>query len=57
MQSDDGQTVDASTLPKEGLPIYDGKFRRYGFYGIIFDVPVRYVPIEPIGRGAYGVVW
>ncbi|GJP35664.1 hypothetical protein CLOM_g20182 [Closterium sp. NIES-68] len=57
MQQDDGtQGSDGVQIPKEGQLTYDGRYRRYSFYGIIFEVPVRYVPLVPIGRGAYGIV-
>lgn len=42
--------------PTEGTLTYDGRYRRYSFYGIVFEVPIRYVPLVPIGRGAYGIV-
>ncbi|CAI5522713.1 unnamed protein product [Closterium sp. Naga37s-1] len=55
-QEDASQGADGVQIPKEGTLTYDGRYRRYSFYGIIFEVPVRYVPLVPIGRGAYGIV-
>lgn len=25
--------------------------------GSLFEVPAKYMPIKPIGKGAYGIVW
>ena len=41
-----------------GIPTYDGRYVRYNILGNIFEVSSKYVPpIQPVGRGAYGIVW
>lgn len=41
-----------------GTPTYDGRYVRYNILGNTFEVPSKYVPpIQPVGRGAYGIVW
>lgn len=61
MQQDDPPAPNSASIPppgeREGIPIYEGKFRRYSFYGGVLELPVKYVPGDPIGRGAYGIVW
>ncbi|KAK8550960.1 hypothetical protein V6N13_119461 [Hibiscus sabdariffa] len=40
-----------------GTPAYNGRYVRYNILGNIFEVPSKYVPpIQPVGRGAYGIV-
>lgn len=40
-----------------GIPTYDGRYVRYNILGNTFEVPSKYVPpIQPVGRGAYGIV-
>jgi len=41
----------------EGVPIYDGTYKRYNFSWGVLELPVKYAPGDPIGRGAYGIVW
>ncbi|CAI7780818.1 unnamed protein product [Closterium sp. NIES-53] len=56
-QSDASQgPPDGVQIVSEGTLTYDGRYRRYSISGINFEVPVRYVPLFPLGRGAYGVV-
>ncbi|CAI5972184.1 unnamed protein product [Closterium sp. NIES-64] len=56
-QSDASQgPLDGVQIVSEGTLTYDGRYRRYSISGINFEVPVRYVPLFPLGRGAYGVV-
>ncbi len=41
-----------------GIPTYDGKYVQYNILGNLFEVSGNYVPpIQPVGRGAYGIVW
>ncbi|KAE9620530.1 putative mitogen-activated protein kinase CMGC-MAPK family [Lupinus albus] len=41
----------------KGIPIHEGKFVRYNVLGNFFDVFPKYVPpLQPIGRGSYGIV-
>uniref|UniRef100_A0A2N9H0C2 Mitogen-activated protein kinase n=1 Tax=Fagus sylvatica TaxID=28930 RepID=A0A2N9H0C2_FAGSY len=40
-----------------GIPTYDGKYVQYNILGNLFEVSGNYVPpIQPVGRGAYGIV-
>lgn len=41
----------------QGVPTYGGKYVKYSLYGNLFEVSKKYVPIRPVGRGAYGLVW
>ncbi|XP_021278374.1 mitogen-activated protein kinase homolog NTF6 [Herrania umbratica] len=44
-------------VDSRGIPTYGGRYVRYDVLGIIFEVSSKYVPpIQPIGRGAYGIV-
>ncbi|GER42004.1 mitogen-activated protein kinase [Striga asiatica] len=46
-----------SAVQVGGVPIYGGKFTQYNVLGNLFEVPSKYIPpINPIGRGAYGLV-
>lgn len=41
-----------------GVPSSDGKYVQYNVMGNLFEVSSKYVPpIQPIGRGAYGIIW
>jgi mitogen-activated protein kinase 1/3 len=40
-----------------GILTYDGRYVMYNVLGNIFELSSKYIPpIEPIGRGAYGIV-
>lgn len=42
----------------KGVPAYGGKYIHYNVLGNLFEVSSKYVPpIQPVGRGAYGIVW
>lgn len=42
----------------KGIPTRDGKYVEYNVVGNFFEVTSKYVPpIQPVGRGAYGIVW
>lgn len=34
-----------------------GNLSQFIVCGNLFEVDARYVPIKPVGKGAYGVVW
>ncbi|KAL4570959.1 hypothetical protein LXL04_017708 [Taraxacum kok-saghyz] len=41
----------------KGVPAYGGKYIHYNVLGNLFEVSSKYVPpIQPVGRGAYGIV-
>ncbi|KVH94584.1 Mitogen-activated protein (MAP) kinase, conserved site-containing protein [Cynara cardunculus var. scolymus] len=41
----------------KGVPAYGGKYIHYSVLGNLFEVSSKYVPpIQPVGRGAYGIV-
>nr|GMD12481.1 mitogen-activated protein kinase homolog NTF6 [Ipomoea batatas] len=41
----------------KGVPIFGGKYTQYNVLGNLFHVPAKYIPpIQPVGRGAYGMV-
>ncbi|XP_031485778.1 mitogen-activated protein kinase homolog NTF6-like [Nymphaea colorata] len=41
----------------KGVPTHDRKYVQYNILGNLFEVSSKYVPpIQPIGRGAYGIV-
>ena len=43
---------------KGGVPTYGGRYVLYNVLGHLFELPSNYVPpIQPLGRGAYGIVW
>ena len=43
------------TETKEGVP--EGDIHSYMCLGTRFDVPERYIVVDSVGQGAYGVVW
>jgi mitogen-activated protein kinase 1/3 len=46
------------TKTKGGTLIHDGKYIQYNVLGNIFEVTSNYIPpLQPVGRGAYGIVW
>ncbi|WVZ04489.1 hypothetical protein V8G54_025295 [Vigna mungo] len=47
-----------SEKPKgKGIPIHGGKYVRYNILGNVFEVYAKYAPpLQPVGRGAYGIV-
>ncbi|KAL0309261.1 UNVERIFIED_CONTAM: Mitogen-activated protein kinase [Sesamum radiatum] len=40
----------------KGVPTHGGKYVQYNVYGSLFEVPRKYVPLRPVGRGACGFV-
>ncbi|TYJ33469.1 hypothetical protein E1A91_A05G105600v1 [Gossypium mustelinum] len=48
---------EGTAIDLRGTPTYDGRYVRYNILGNIFEVSSKYVPpIQPVGRGAYGIV-
>lgn len=44
-------------MKDRGIPLYGGKYVQYNILGNLFQVSSKYVPpLQPIGRGAYGIV-
>lgn len=45
-------------IEAKGIPAYGRRYVQYNILGSFFEVPAKYVPpIQPVGRGAYGIVW
>nr|XP_009597777.1 mitogen-activated protein kinase 4-like [Nicotiana tomentosiformis] len=40
----------------KGVPTHGGRYAQYNVYGNLFEVSKKYVPLRPVGRGAYGIV-
>lgn len=41
-----------------GVPTHGGTYVLYNILGNLFEVSSKYSPpIQPVGRGAYGIVW
>ncbi|KAL6569549.1 Mitogen-activated protein kinase 11 [Orobanche minor] len=40
----------------KGVPTHGGRYVQYNVYGNLFEVSRKYIPIRPVGRGAYGIV-
>ncbi|KAL2328675.1 hypothetical protein Fmac_022102 [Flemingia macrophylla] len=41
----------------KGIPVHGGKYVRYNILGNIFEVYAKYAPpLQPVGRGAYGII-
>ncbi|XP_019177682.1 PREDICTED: mitogen-activated protein kinase homolog NTF6-like [Ipomoea nil] len=54
-----GMENEANPIAAEirGVPIFGGKYTQYNVLGNLFHVPAKYIPpIQPVGRGAYGMV-
>ncbi|KAJ9548125.1 hypothetical protein OSB04_020668 [Centaurea solstitialis] len=55
MEADDSKAEQGLVL--KGVPAYGGKYTHYNVLGNLFEVSSKYVPpIQPVGRGAYGIV-
>ena len=49
---------ESAAVEVKGVPSYGGKYVQYNVLGNLFEVSAKYVPpIQPVGRGAYGIVW
>lgn len=45
-------------IEDKGITSYGGRYLQYNILGSLFEVSSKYVPpIQPVGRGAYGIVW
>ncbi|KAH6786319.1 MAP kinase 5 [Perilla frutescens var. hirtella] len=40
----------------KGVPTHGGRYVQYNVYGNLFEVLMKYVPLRPVGHGAYGIV-
>ncbi|KAF3648079.1 Mitogen-activated protein kinase 4 [Capsicum annuum] len=40
----------------KGVPTHGGRYVQYNVYGNLFEVTKKYIPLRPVGRGAYGIV-
>lgn len=41
-----------------GILTYNGRYVMYNVLGNLFELSSKYIPpIQPVGRGAYGIVW
>lgn len=48
----------AKSKEVRGVPSYGGRYMMYNVLGNLFEVSSKYAPpIQPVGRGAYGIVW
>ncbi|PSR90004.1 Mitogen-activated protein kinase [Actinidia chinensis var. chinensis] len=48
---------ESAVAVRGGVPTHDGKYVQYNVLGNIFEVSAKYAPpIQPVGRGAYGIV-
>ena len=58
MEKENGECETENMKGKVAIPIHGGKYVRYNILGNFFDVYAKYSPpIQPVGRGAYGIVW
>ncbi|XP_076958298.1 mitogen-activated protein kinase homolog NTF6-like [Bidens hawaiensis] len=57
MEEGDESKGEPGGVVSKGLPAYGGKYIHYNVLGNLFEVSSKYAPpIQPLGRGAYGVV-
>lgn len=48
---------ESTVLEVRGIPTYGGGYVQYNVLGNLFEVSSKYIPpIQPVGRGAYGIV-
>ncbi|KAK3206119.1 hypothetical protein Dsin_020165 [Dipteronia sinensis] len=48
---------ESMTVEENGITIFGGRFVQYNMLGNLFLVTSKYIPpIQPVGRGAYGIV-
>ncbi|KAK4418556.1 Mitogen-activated protein kinaseMMK2 [Sesamum alatum] len=40
----------------KGVLTHGGRYVQYNVYGNLFEISRKYVPLRPVGRGAYGIV-
>ncbi|OVA18196.1 Protein kinase domain [Macleaya cordata] len=54
---EDENTPTAATIEVKGVPTHGGSYIQYNLLGNLFEVSAKYTPpIQPLGRGAYGIV-
>lgn len=49
---------ESEKMKGKGIPVHGGKYVQYNVLGNLFEVSSKYAPpLQPVGRGAYGIVW
>jgi hypothetical protein len=58
MDAGDGGGTDSAAVGAAAMMYSSTDYTQYNVYGHLIEVPNKYCPpIQPIGRGAYGIVW
>ncbi len=58
MDAGDGGGTDSAAGGAAAMMYSPTDYTQYNVYGHLIEVPSKYCPpIQPIGRGAYGIVW
>ena len=58
MENDKENENNKTIVQLKGIPTHGGKYVQYSVLGNLFEVTSKYIPpIQPVGRGAYGIVW
>lgn len=58
MEKENGNENENKEKESKGVETYGGKYVQYNILGTHFELSSKYVPpIQPVGRGAYGIVW
>jgi hypothetical protein len=59
MDAGDGGGADSAAVGAAAMMMYSSTdYTQHNVYGHLIEVPNKYCPpIQPIGRGAYGIVW
>ncbi len=58
MDAGDGGGTDSAAVGAAAIMYSSTDYTQYNVYGHLIEVPSKYCPpIQPIGRGAYGIVW
>lgn len=58
MEDESNSSNNSTYMVRNGIPTHGGKYVQYNVLGNLFEVSSKYAPpIQPIGRGAYGIVW
>ncbi|XP_027088344.2 mitogen-activated protein kinase homolog NTF6-like isoform X1 [Coffea eugenioides] len=57
MENDKENENNKTIVQLKGIPTHGGKYVQYSVLGNLFEVTSKYIPpIQPVGRGAYGIV-
>lgn len=57
MENESNSSNNSTYMVKNGIPTHGGKYVQYNVLGNLFEVSSKYAPpIQPLGRGAYGIV-